>query len=153
MKRRGLLQAGVVLLGGAITSGMAVLAAAVGRSTSRWPRHQEGGWHPLARLDELPDGETSAAEYSFYRLEGWYWQKVSRNVFVARQSDEATVFSRVCTHLGCQIKLRTQEPGFKCNCHGAVFDAEGEVVEGPAPLPLVRLTHRVEAGILEVQES
>jgi Rieske Fe-S protein len=65
-------------------------------------------------------------------------------------------FSRVCTHLGCIVRLnrdaeaiafafnyRAPGPQFVCRCHLSVFDPvrSGRAVAGPAiePLPRVRL--------------
>lgn len=72
-------------------------------------------------------------------------------------------FSRVCTHLGCQVNAiddlevlaltynyRTDHPMLGCPCHNNVFDPllEGESVFGKAlyPLPRVRLIER--SGVL-----
>jgi Rieske Fe-S protein len=35
---------------------------------------------------------------------------------------------------------------FRCPCHGGVFDAEGNVVEGPPPRPLDRVEVRVDTA-------
>ena len=51
--------------------------------------------------------------------------------------DGITALSLVCTHLGCTVE---QSPtGFKCPCHGSRYNAQGEVEQGPARLPLHRL--------------
>ena len=41
-----------------------------------------------------------------------------------------TAFSLVCTHLGCIVKQSAD--GFACPCHGSKFDAQGNVLHGPA---------------------
>lgn len=55
-----------------------------------------------------------------------------RNVIIG--SDEGGIFalSLVCTHLGC-ITRREPSGEFTCPCHGSRFDAQGEVIAGPAP--------------------
>ncbi len=41
-----------------------------------------------------------------------------------------------CTHLGCTFPWNPLDQQFQCPCHGSLYDAEGAVVRGPAPLPL-----------------
>ncbi|HSP06029.1 MAG TPA: ubiquinol-cytochrome c reductase iron-sulfur subunit [Acidobacteriota bacterium] len=70
--------------------------------------------------DEYPDGVTF-----FPNL----------RVFVLRKGNTFRAVSAICTHLGCTVNRTTD--GFHCPCHGSVFDANGIVVHGPAPRPLV----------------
>ena len=44
-----------------------------------------------------------------------------------------------CTHQGCDIATRgtVSAQGITCGCHGSAFDANGNVVNGPAASPLV----------------
>lgn len=41
-----------------------------------------------------------------------------------------------CTHLGCTFPWNPIDQEFQCPCHGSLYDPEGVVVRGPAPLPL-----------------
>lgn len=41
-----------------------------------------------------------------------------------------SALSLVCTHLGCSVEKEAQ--GFACPCHGSRFDADGNVMHGPA---------------------
>ena len=45
-----------------------------------------------------------------------------------------------CTHLGCTFPWDPRDQQFQCPCHGSLYDSEGRVVRGPAPLPL-KLVH------------
>jgi len=53
-----------------------------------------------------------------------------------------SALSLVCTHLGCTIAQNGT--GFACPCHGSRYDADGNVLRGPAQKPLRHL--RVEVG-------
>lgn len=49
-----------------------------------------------------------------------------------------------CTHLGCTPQWFADEELFKCPCHGTNFNLDGDVLAGPAPLPLFRLSIRLD---------
>ena len=49
---------------------------------------------------------------------------------------QVKAFSAVCTHLGCIIEYRADDKKFHCNCHGSIFDTNGQNIAGPAPRPL-----------------
>lgn len=58
-------------------------------------------------------------------------------VFVQRKGNGYRAMSAVCTHLGCTVNPDEKAgSGFRCPCHGSVFDDDGRVLEGPAPAPL-----------------
>jgi len=80
------------------------------------------------------------------------------------QSPEYSVFSGVCTHLGCAPKYfpeieskpwdATWNGGFFCPCHGSMFDIVGRVFKGvPAPTNLIVPPHMFEGSILTIGED
>jgi len=57
-----------------------------------------------------------------------------QRAWVFRDQQGLYAISAVCTHLGCIVSRQDGE--FECPCHGSVFDANGNVVSGPAPRAL-----------------
>jgi cytochrome b6-f complex iron-sulfur subunit len=55
-------------------------------------------------------------------------------VFLFRKGNRFRAASAVCPHLGCTVNL--DAGGFRCPCHGSVFDQSGAVRGGPSPSPL-----------------
>jgi glycine/D-amino acid oxidase-like deaminating enzyme/nitrite reductase/ring-hydroxylating ferredoxin subunit len=53
---------------------------------------------------------------------------------------ELHVFSAVCTHMDCIVNYNEAETSWDCPCHGSRFSIDGEVIEGPAALPLKKIT-------------
>jgi Rieske Fe-S protein len=49
---------------------------------------------------------------------------------------EIVALALTCTHRGCEVQPLPD--GFECPCHGSEYDGLGNVIEGPARLPLTR---------------
>lgn len=59
-------------------------------------------------------------------------------VCIGRDSRGVYAMTLTCTHAGCDIGATgdVSPAGLVCGCHGSRFDANGNVVSGPAPSPL-----------------
>jgi Rieske Fe-S protein len=154
MDRRTMMRAAIASLGGAIATGLAGLGGLFAQSTSRWPVRSAPQWAALCRLSDLKEGEPLAASFTFRRTEGWYVETVTRQVYVAKEGGGApVVFSRRCTHLGCQIAWKPASVTFRCPCHGGAFDPAGRAPGGPPPRDLDRMVCRVAGEMVEVQQA
>jgi len=60
------------------------------------------------------------------------------------ESGEFVAYSAICTHAGCTVQFNPNAQEIACPCHGAVFDPNNnaQVISGPAPSPLQKITIR-----------
>lgn len=59
--------------------------------------------------------------------------------YLVRQVDGGFLaLYRKCTHLGCAVPWEQAEGKFVCPCHASEFEADGDVLNAPAPRPLDR---------------
>lgn len=64
--------------------------------------------------------------------------KQGRTALFVREtpSGQLKSFSAKCTHLGCIVEYREDLGKIRCNCHGSLYDLNGNNISGPAPRPL-----------------
>jgi Rieske Fe-S protein len=72
-------------------------------------------------------------------------------VAIVREAAAFFALDLTCTHLGCTVKATEQ--GFSCPCHGSRFGRAGDVVKGPAPRALTRLSLDCRDGIVRVSRG
>jgi quinol---cytochrome c reductase iron-sulfur subunit, bacillus type len=103
----------------------------------------------VAGMDELSVGEPKQLEYVATIQDGYLEINTHKAVWAVKQPDgEVTVFSPLCTHLGCGYHWDAADRKFKCPCHGSVYDVTGHVLAGPAPRRLDALPAKIEQGRL-----
>jgi Rieske Fe-S protein len=61
-------------------------------------------------------------------------------LLVRTPDGELRAFSAVCTHLDCTVQYKADTSQIWCACHNGTYDLAGNVVSGPPPRPLERLT-------------
>ncbi|HXY46002.1 MAG TPA: Rieske 2Fe-2S domain-containing protein [Acidimicrobiales bacterium] len=72
---------------------------------------------------------------------------------VQPKTGEYLGFSAVCTHAGCTVAFVQAVEQFQCPCHGSIYSAvTGDVIQGPAPLPLPAIGIEVSGGELYVTD-
>lgn len=125
-------------------SGIATAAVTLGACTSG-PEQETfsgGEFTQAVALAELPVGASRQ-------------QAVGRNqVLIYRESDETVrAYSAICTHQGCIVGASDDpKEAFTCPCHSSKFDkTTGEVIAGPAQLPLTKHHTSIEGGWILVE--
>ena len=126
--RRTVLVAGVALAGSA---GVAALAGCAAKAS---PATEAAGSGPLAKVADIPVGDAVSAT-----LDG-------KPILISQPSaGQIVAFTAICTHQGCTVAPAGKQ--FHCPCHGSVYDATtGQVIHGPAPLPLAAVAVKVTGG-------
>ncbi len=85
-----------------------------------------------ASLGDVPAGNVSNLPVGSLRVVG------GQPACIGRDSGGVYAMTLTCTHAGCDIGATgdVSPSGLLCGCHGSRFDANGNVVSGPAPSPL-----------------
>jgi menaquinol-cytochrome c reductase iron-sulfur subunit len=148
--RRGFFKTAVAILAflGGLVLGIPLLGSLIGPSF----RKKSARWSRAAGVADLPEGLPTIVSFTDRSSDAYLRETVSRNVWAVRRSAaEVTVFSPICTHLGCRYDWDAQGGHFACPCHGSVFGLDGKVLAGPAPRPLDTLPSKIENGELFVE--
>jgi len=62
-------------------------------------------------------------------------------ILVAKKDGGIAAFTRRCTHLSCPVEWDPERNRLFCPCHNGAFSIEtGEVLQGPPPHPLPRVS-------------
>ena len=128
------------------------LAAVLGAFALRPATAAQGRWIKAGALGDLTPNVPVPRVLALSRQDGWYRERARETVFLVWDGASSVhALSATCTHLGCQVRWDAGATRFRCPCHGGVFDATGQVVEGPPPRPLDRVETRVESGAVLVR--
>jgi Rieske Fe-S protein len=131
----------VVAIGGALSALLGVFAVKPARGS------QDERWVRAGTLGELKANVPVPRVLAVPRADGWYRARSPETVFLVwNGAREVKVFSATCTHLGCQVLWDAEAKNFKCPCHGGVYAASGEVLDGPPPRPLDVIEARIEGA-------
>lgn len=128
--------------------GIPLLGSLIGSSFRKKP----ATFSRAAPIDSLPGGRPVILTFTDETSDAYLKETVTRKVWALRKSaTDVTVYSPICTHLGCRYNWDPQGGHFVCPCHGSVFSLDGKVLAGPAPRPLDTLPTKIENGILYVE--
>lgn len=92
---------------------------------------------------EVPLGELSEAQARYFDRQGI-------QIVLIYTNKEPKVYDAACTHLGCVVAWDPNDHVFKCPCHGAAFDENGDPVSGPINKPLKRIKFEIKDQTLVI---
>ena len=136
---------GAVMAGGYLGGHLVFRQAAGANHTADTIDLFPGGWQPLGRLDDLPDGQPTKRT-----IEGV-------DLLVVRRGQHVDVLSNRCSHLSGPLSdgSFTVDKGqgcIVCPWHGSTFRlADGGVVHGPATSPQQAFETRISGGEVEIR--
>jgi len=90
-----------------------------------WPRKKQEKGEKIFIAGKVNDFKVG--EVVYFRKE---------KALVQRLEGGFLALSTVCPHLRCVVTWNEMQKRFECPCHGAKFNRNGEVLEGPPPRPL-----------------
>lgn len=144
-KAMGFAGLGAMAVGGYLGGHLAFRQAAGANHTADTIDLFPGGWQPLGRLDDLPDGRPTKRT-----IEGV-------DLLVVRRGHHVDVLANRCSHLSGPLSdgSFTVEKGqgcIVCPWHGSTFRlADGAVVHGPTTSPQQLFETRIESGDVHVR--
>ncbi len=110
-----------------------------------WPGQTAGGAgsgrQVIIPLNEIDEGQAKIVKV------------VGAPVVVIRVAGTVHAVSAKCTHLGCIVKWEPEQGILACPCHEALFNPNGTIIGGPAPVPLPAYPARIEGGQIVVGEA
>jgi len=148
--RRGFFRTAIAVLGGVASLVLAIplVGSLIGPSFHR----RKAQWSRTVPIDSLPLGKPLSVSFADKVEDAYIRTLEHRDVWAIRHSDTSvTVYSPICTHLGCRYDWEAQANVFVCPCHGSVFAEDGKVLGGPAPRPLDTLPWKIRDGYLYVE--
>jgi len=115
-------------------------------------RKSQSPYAKVRDVGRLPQEQPVSLRFQFQSTDGFIAQMETHEVWVVKHSDsDLTVFSPICTHLGCHYDWVASRQEFVCPCHNSFFSITGKVLAGPSPRPLDTLPYRIESGVLYVK--
>jgi quinol---cytochrome c reductase iron-sulfur subunit, bacillus type len=106
-------------------------------------------WNRLGDVNSLPINQPVKLNFFVRTTDAYRHETTFQSVWALKHSSsEVTVYSPICTHLGCYYKWNAGTGHFECPCHASVFSIDGKVLSGPAPRSLDTLPAKIENGVL-----
>lgn len=149
-QRRDFMKLSVAVL--AAVSGIVIGIPLIGSVIEPALQKSKNHFAKVGEIGTLQMGTPEALNFADLTEDAYIRSTKLHSVWVIKNSDtDVTVYSPICTHLGCRYEWQANSEHFVCPCHGSVFSKDGRVLAGPAPRPLDTLPSKVENGELYVE--
>ena len=111
--------------------------------------------YPIATFLRLPKSMTQAETLEVPLADladnvAVWGERMGRQIVILLIDGEPRAFDGACPHLGCVVQWDANALTFKCPCHGAFFNDQGEPTGGPVNAPLKPVKFEVKDGVLEI---
>ncbi|GAB4502029.1 MAG: hypothetical protein Fur0035_15740 [Anaerolineales bacterium] len=152
LSRRDFIKFTTGAVGGIITVGLGV--PAVGYLIDPALKEDKAG-KPITvgKLADIPVGKPYPFSFTVTKVNGWERTAANYGGYVLRKSEapeDILILSSRCTHLGCTVNWHEESNAYLCPCHDAKFSMEGQVLDGPPPIPLRHFNFTIEGEMLVV---
>ncbi len=152
LSRRDFIKFTTGAVGGIITVGLGI--PAVGYLVDPALKEDKAG-KPIAigKLADIPVGKPYPFSFTVTKVNGWERTAANYGGYVLRKSEapeDILILSSRCTHLGCTVNWHEESNAYLCPCHDAKFSAEGQVLDGPPPIPLRHFNFTIEDDTLVI---
>jgi Rieske Fe-S protein len=119
-----------------------ILAVGAGATSVLEVACGQGADGTAASFGDLPAGPASALGVGDVKI------VPGGPAVIARDSGGVYAMTITCTHRGCDVAPNASGASttLDCPCHGSRFDANGNVIRGPAGAPLVHFAVAVDAA-------
>jgi Rieske Fe-S protein len=124
-----------------VLSGVVVVVASVfsvvGQSRPSLPTSPPSGLPPNAVTNI---NQVSSGNPAYFEFPTGY-----PNIMLMKNDGTLIALSMLCTHVCCQLTYVTGNQLY-CPCHGSLFDSNGNVIQGPAVVPLPTVEYTVDSS-------
>ena len=130
-----------------VAGGLLVIETSGGLVASLWPKLKAGSFGSKVKVASVEEVRAMPVGTVAYFPE--------QRFYLSRVESGFLALYRRCTHLGCVLPWRDDDPSedalapngrFNCPCHGGIFDRYGVVHSGPPPRPLDIFPIAIEKG-------
>ena len=119
----------------ALLGGLIVATPLIGSFVGPAFRTSKTHWIRIGDAEALPVGQPVLVKAADAQVDAYIQESVLRHFWAVRDnSGKVTVFSPICTHLGCiPLAHQGEYDGWFCPCHGSQYDTAARIRLGPAP--------------------